>query len=294
MLLRRAALAAQSCGDAATELASLRELAYVDVIAGRYERALGLLDRIRPAADGHPSEQAAMDSISGMALFDTGRHGPARARLARAVTVSEAAGDLRSLAYALSMLGRLQTRLVEQAEAHATLTRSLEITVDDGWLTFVPWPEALLGEVELDMGDEQSAAARFDHAYALGCHIQDPCWEGLSERGLGMVAALHDPHDAIVRLEHAQRRAFSASDAYRWVGVHALDALCFTAVEHHDERAPAWIAALHDVAGRTGMRDYVVSAYLHEARLGAPDALAAAHTLAHTPPAEALSPTTTP
>ena len=104
-----------------------------------------------------------------------------------------------------------------------------------------------------------------------------------------------EPHEALPSRGGfgERRRSFGASDGYRWVGVHALDALCFTAVQHGDERAPAWIAALHEVAGRTGMRDYVVSAYLHEARLCAPDALAAAHTLAHTPPVQAAPIVTT-
>lgn len=287
-LLRRAALVAQSCGEEPARLSALRELAYVEVIAGRYERALGLLGRVRPSAGGDPCEQAAMDSISGMALFDTGRHAAAREHLERAIAAARDARDRRREAYALSMLGRLQTRQGEHADAHATLSRAIEITHEDGWLTFVPWPEALLGEVELDMGDDESAAARFEHAYALGCHISDPCWEGLSERGLGLVAAYRgDPARALERLDHARRRSLDAPDGYRWVGAHALDALCAVAVDCGDDRAPSWIAELHDLAGRTGMRDYVVTAYLREAVLGTPGSLEAAHTLAHTVPAEA-------
>ena len=93
----------------------------------------------------------------------------------------------------------------------------------------------------------------------------------------------------MTRLDNARRRALDATDGYRWVGAHALDALCFIAVQHGDERAAGWIAQLHDLAGRTGMRDYVVSAYLHEARLGTPGALEAAHTLGHTAPVEAAT-----
>jgi DNA-binding SARP family transcriptional activator len=286
-LLRRAALAAQSCGDEATGLAAFRELAYVEVIAGRYERALGLLARVRASADGNLSEQAAMDSISGMALADTGRIDAAVEHLERAIAEADEAGDPRWLAYALSLLGRIEADRGEHAQAHATLSRSLQITLDDNWLTFVPWPEALLGEVELALGEDDSAAERLAHAYALGLHFQDPCWEGLSERGLALLEP--DPAVSIERLDHARRRSLESSDGYRWVGAHALDALCAAAIDHGDERAEAWIAALHDLAGRTGMREYVVSAYRHEAALGKPGAAEAAHTLAHTAPVEAPS-----
>jgi tetratricopeptide (TPR) repeat protein len=287
MLLRRAALVAQSCGDAETSASAFRELAYVEVIAGRYERALSLLGRVRTAAEGNSCELAAMDSISGMALADTGRSADAAQHLDRAIAEAEEAGELRWLAYALSLRGRLEAERGELAQAHATLSRSLQITVDDGWLQFVPWPEALLAEVEIALGEREVAGDRLEHAYALGLHFHDPCWEGLSERGLALLEP--DPAVAIDRLDHARRRSLESADGYRWVGAHALDALCAKAIEEGDERAEAWVAELHELAGRTGMREFAASAYRHEAALGRPGALEAAHTLAHTDALKAAS-----
>jgi hypothetical protein len=72
-----------------------------------------------------------------------------------------------------------------------------------------------------------------------------------------------DPEAAIERLDAAQARALSAPDGYRWVGAYALDALCAVAVRHGDPRAAGWIGELHELAGRTGMRDLAASAYRH-------------------------------
>ncbi|MFW6090515.1 MAG: hypothetical protein ACODAF_01490, partial [Actinomycetota bacterium] len=57
-----------------------------------------------------------------------------------------------------------------------------------GWLAFRPYPEALRGEVLLADGRLDAAAEAFDRACALGRQIGDPCWEGLAERGAGLVA----------------------------------------------------------------------------------------------------------
>ena len=256
--LRRAALAAQRCGRGDLHVAACRELAYVDVLCARYERALALLDRIRPAADSLPAERAAIDSVAGMALADTGRHAPAAARLDAAVAAAEEAGETRQLAYALSMRGRLHAHLGQRRAARAALQRSLELTVDDGWLRFVPWPEALLGEVDLAEGETAAARERFEHAFTLGCHLEDPCWQGLAARGLALLQ--EDPAAAIEQLADARQRALRAPDGYRWVGAHALDALCEVAVRVEDARAPGWVGELHDLAARSGMRDLVARA----------------------------------
>jgi hypothetical protein len=49
--------------------------------------------------------------------------------------------------------------------------------------------EALRAEVDLLTGRTGAARSRFERAFALGCRIGDPCWEGLAERGLGLVQA---------------------------------------------------------------------------------------------------------
>lgn len=278
--LRRAALVAQGCGTGELGVTACRELAYVEVLCGRYDRALGLLDRIRPSAAGHPGEAAAIDSVSGMALSDTGRHAAAREHLGRAMNAAETAGQPRRFAYALSMAGRIDALEGDLDAARDALERSLEITLAESWLGFAPWPEALLAEVELAAGDAAAAEERFAHAFALGCHLEDPCWEGLAARGLALVEAPGDAAAAIERLGRARTRALAAVDGYRWVGAHALDALCALAAEHGDPRAGAWIAELRSLASRTGMRELAAHAYLHDAALGTPGAADAARALA--------------
>ena len=50
-------------------------------------------------------------------------------------------------------------------------------------------PQSFRAEVDLLRGHIDEAAERFEHAFALGCQLADPCWEGIAGRGLGLVAA---------------------------------------------------------------------------------------------------------
>jgi len=278
--LRRAVLLAGPSGDGQTLALAYGELGYIEVLRGRGDRALRLLGRAREHARGHDCETAAIETTAGMALSDMARHGQAARCLRRAVAHAEAAGDGRRLSYALSMVGRLHLLRRELDPARATLERSLGLARDQGWFGFLPWPEALLADLDLLEDDVASATARFEHAFALGCELADPCWEGISGRGLGLVRAREDPASAIDLLDAARRRAARASDGYRWVEVYALDALCDVATRVGDPQAPDRAEELRRLAGHLGMRDFVVSSYEYAARLGEAGAADAARALA--------------
>ncbi|MGH2383130.1 MAG: hypothetical protein ACRDG7_18165 [Candidatus Limnocylindria bacterium] len=53
-------------------------------------------------------------------------------------------------------------------------------------MTFLAYPQSLLGAVDLAEGRIVEASDAFDSAFALGCQIGDPCWEGLGARGIGL------------------------------------------------------------------------------------------------------------
>jgi hypothetical protein len=109
----------------------------------------------------------------------------------------------------------------------------------------------------------------------------DPCWEGLGERGLGLLSAASGDIDAAIEhLLPARSRALRSPDAYVWVAAYALESLCEVASKEHRPRTDAWIDDLFSVASRTGMREFAARSFLHRARIGSPDALAAARLLA--------------
>lgn len=265
-LVRAVELAAAS-GDRATGAAALRELGYVEALRGRYTRCVPNLREAAALADSD-EERAGIAAILGMAAADVGLHDRALEHLERSIELAEGAASAKQLSYSLALAGRSRLLREEWDAARTALQRALEIAERD-WTTFVPWPESLLAEVELRTGGHESARQRFEHAYALGCQIGDPCWEGLSARGLGLVAAGDgDGEGAIERLELARRRAGSLPDAYLWVEAYALDGLCEVAVRWAPGRLAQWSSELRALAGRTGMRELSARAYLHQAAAG--------------------------
>jgi hypothetical protein len=146
---------------------------------------------------------------------------------------------------------------------------------------FLPWPESFRAEVDLLLNDVDSAEARFEHAFALGCQVGDPCWEGIAARGLGLIAAARgDISRALEFLVEAPKLCRRLPDTYLWIEAYSLDALCHVAVENGSEAAPHWIDDLQAVAGRRGIKELVLRAMIYRARLGEPGALEAAQSMA--------------
>ena len=145
----------------------------------------------------------------------------------------------------------------------------MRLAEGDHWLSFLPWPQALLGQVLLSRGDPTGAADCLEQSFARACQIGDPCWEGISARGLALVAeASGDVDQAIATLLDARARCTRLADPYVWLDVHILDALCDIGRRHGDPRAGSWIEEMHDRSSRTGMRELTVRAMLHGAALG--------------------------
>ncbi|MDP9189675.1 MAG: SARP family transcriptional regulator [Actinomycetota bacterium] len=260
--------------------AASRELGYVELLQGRYERAQGWLARAAELADD-VAERGRIASLNGSVLSDTAHYGQASEQLRAALRLSSEARDGRQVAYILSMLGRVHLLRGDLSAAADALDESLETAEREHWAAFTPWPNALRGGVDLATGDTGAAAERYEHAYALGCQVGDPCWEGIAARGMGLVAAARgEVGKALEWLREARRRCRRLPDTYLWVEVYTLDALCSVAVAHDLPAAPAWIEELDSLAGRTGMRELAARAYLHRNGLGDDSALAAARVLA--------------
>jgi hypothetical protein len=89
----------------------------------------------------------------------------------------------------LAALGRACLLRGELDTAADWLQASIDLAQRHHWLSFVPWPQAFLGEVHLLRDDRNSASETLRQAFARACQVGDPCWEGVSARGLGLVAA---------------------------------------------------------------------------------------------------------
>jgi DNA-binding SARP family transcriptional activator len=248
--------------------AACRELGYIEFLRGRYERALVWLRRAAPLAGDDRAEQARIAIVHGSTLSDTAHYAAAIGMLRDAEALADSMGDLKQLAYALSMLGRALLLCGDVRAASDALDRSVTLA-QQVWTAFVPWPQSLRAEVDLMRGDVDVAAERFEHAFALGCQFGDPCWEGIAGRGLGRVAiARGESQRAVEILVDAIARSVRPPDAYLWGKGYALDVLCGLAVAHAMPQASAWIDDMQNLAARSGMRELSVRAHLHRAALG--------------------------
>lgn len=126
----------------------------------------------------------------------------------------------------------------ETSEASRTLDRALGLVEAERWLSFLSFPEALRGEVDLQHGDTARAAERFEHAFALACELQDPCWEGLAARDLGL---LHRERGQMRSsrgwIDEARARCTRLPDRYVWMQGHVLDTAILFRLEEgeHEE-----------------------------------------------------------
>jgi hypothetical protein len=190
---------------------------------------------------------------------------------------AERGGDRRQAAWSQSLLGRVHLLRGDDAAAAAALDASIDLVRAEHWLAFRPWPEALRAEIDARDGDVEGAAERLEHAFALACQLDDPCWEGVAARGIGVVEARRGRADVGRRwLEEARDRCTRVPDRYEWAHGYVLDALAGVAVEEGAGDARRLAQELLGLAARTGMRELVVRAQLHLARLGDAGALASA------------------
>ncbi len=258
-----------------------REISWVQFLRAHYERVEKSLTSAAELAVGNNEELAWVDLIRGACRHDVGDYRAAGELLRSAVGRASRLGSGQPLAQALTMLGRFHLLRGEIEEALHRLDQALDMVETRGMTAFVPWPESFRGELDLARGDLMSAKERFEHAFALGCEVGDPCWESIALRGLGLVAAARgEVSHALELLVDAPKLCRRLPDTYLWIEAYGLDALCAVAVEHHAEATMRWIDVLEATAARRGIRELVLRASVYRARLGEPGALDVVRTLA--------------
>ena len=265
---------AETTGNETLASSTYRELGYVEYLRARYDRAKKLFELALPLAA--PDDRVMTLTYLGGVLTDTAHYRDAAERLTEALGSARLLGVPRLVAMTASWLARLHLLLGDDAAAHPLASESFELCGREAMTGFISWPESFLAELELRDGNVDVAADLFEHAYALGCQLGDPCWEGLSGRGLGLVTAARDRVAEAVRIiEDARVQSARLPDCYLWIEAYALDALCELAVANDMPESRRWVSDLESLAARSGMREMVARAYLYRHRLGDPDAFEA-------------------
>jgi ATP/maltotriose-dependent transcriptional regulator MalT len=272
---------AEQIGERHLAATGRREIAWIQFLRARYDRAETTLSRAAELAEGDENELAEIELIRGTCRSDVGDYATAQSLLGSSSERAERVGSLDTLVQAWTMLAKLHVLRGELEEATALLDRTLDVVDAGGLTSFRPWPESFRAEIALLHGDVDAADEGFDHAFALGCEVGDPCWESIAARGRGLVAVERgDVARGLELLVEAPRLCRRLPDTYLWIEAYGLDALCGAAVEHGAESASRWIGQLETLAARRGLRELLVRATIHRAHLGQPEALEVARSLA--------------
>lgn len=280
VVLHEAIEVAARAGERASAVTAHRVLGFVEVQAGRRATADGWLSKAQALAETD-EDAAAILGVRGMNASDRADYPAALGYLEASIERAARCGDHRQQAWSLSLLARARLLRDENGPAAAAAGQSLDLVRQERWLAFQPWPQALRAELDLKAGDVDRAADGLEQAWALACQLEDPCWEGMAARGLGLVTARRGDREASSGwLGEAATRCNRVPDRYQWVRAYVLDTMVEAALDAGDRaRAEPLAATLARLAARCDMREFVVRAALHRHRLGDPAALASARLL---------------
>jgi tetratricopeptide (TPR) repeat protein len=281
VVLHEAVTRAVRAGDRATAVTAYRELAFVEVQAGRRATAEAWLAKATADAETD-RELAAILGVRGMNDSDAGNYPAALAHLRDSVDRAARCADHRQHAWSLSILARAHLLRGERAQAAHAVDAALTLVQDQRWIAFLPFPQTVRAELDLADGDLGTAADGLEHAWVLACQLGDPCWEGLAARGLGLLNARRGEAAEGARwLDAGASRCSRVTDRYQWVHGYVLDTAIGAALDRDElARAVPMLSTLTALAARCDLRELVVRAYVHRFRLGDPAALAAARLLA--------------
>jgi DNA-binding SARP family transcriptional activator len=278
--LHRSIAAAGNAEERPVAASAHRELAYIELLRGDYVRALTWLRAAEELAGGDPIELAKIGAVTGARLGDIGAHDQAAEAFRTSIRLAESTDQPKQRAWATAVLGRTHLLRNELDLAEEALARGRELARSERWTAFLAYPEALLAEVWVRAGDLDRAGEAFEHAFALGCQVDDACWEAYGVRGFGLLrAARGDLAGAVDTMEDALIRCARQRDTHLWLRAYVLDGLCAAAVAMHHPTAGRWVTDLASLAGRSGMHELSVRAYLYRRDLGDASAVDAARVL---------------
>ena len=201
---------------------------------------------------------AAIRSVRAFNLTDWGRLDEALDEWATALQLSRSAANPRRIAWALGFGGWAQVRAGEQETAASWLRECLQLLSRSGWISFRPWPAAVLAEAELVVG-HPDLVLDLHQEFALSCQLADPSLESATARALALqIAGGGDTGGALTWVDEARRRVGRETD----VCVGMQGAILATDIELSTrqgagDRAAASARTLLELAARTHMDGYL-------------------------------------
>lgn len=209
-LLHEAAAVAEQRADGHRLASIWRELGWIGFLRGEYERARYWLARSAGATSAD-EELAWISLIEAACVADQGDHAAALELLDDAEARADRAGDIKGAAFARSFRGRSLLLLGEPEQADVELAAAIDGARRARWVSVLPWPMALRSEVSRLRGDLEQAAELAEGAFALGCKVGDPCWEGLGARAGALSAFVRGDARPVASTTSRSRLSTSSS-----------------------------------------------------------------------------------
>ena len=254
VLLHEAVQLARRTGDALTAVSALRELAYIDVQAGRAATVEARLREAAALAGQSRQLRCGIAGIEGMNRSDRGDQAAALVAFDASIEDAMSVGDMRQVAWSGALRGRSLLLVGDLDAARAAFEDSITTCRSTGWQAFLPFPLTMRAETALAAGEPLE---RSDHilqeAFALACELTDPCWEALACSGLARVCDRRGQADeAWSRGTDAQQRCVRHPDRYVWVEAWVLLAVIRIAQRcHREPEATAWTSVFEALCERT-------------------------------------------
>lgn len=279
-LLHQAIAIAQRHPAPAVIAAAHRELAWVEFMAARYDRAKRWIYKAPAEALEDAGTRAGALWILGKCAAETGRYEESFELLDSAVAQARRAQDPMRLGFCLTALGRGRLVRRELDLAATFLNEAIEVIRFAGLVQLAALPGAFLGEVLLLQGDAEAAREVIAHSYAGAREIGDPTMESLAQRTSALLERAEGRGDAALEALMTTRARLIASPDHTWSQAYILDKLCEVAIEQDAPHAASLVDELANLAARTGMKEMLARAYLHRHGLGDAGALEAARLVA--------------
>jgi DNA-binding SARP family transcriptional activator len=278
VVLHRALTVARGCERPALVADILRELAFVDIQAGRHamaERALAEAAGLAAAAS-NPALTAAILGVRGMNEADMGRHHDAAELLTRSVDAATDAGRGRQTAWSYGLLARSLMLTHRWEEGRAAAERSMALCDQERWIAFRPMAQAVRASCLTEAGRFDEAHGEAEEAFAMACELGDPCWEGLAGRALAVNALrTGDQAAASSWIADARQRCDRVPDRYVWVSGYLALAQVEITAGVRPELVGTLAAELRRYALRFDLPEFLTWALVYQAESGDRGAAAA-------------------
>ena len=242
---------------------ALRELGYVEALAGRRPTAANYLSEARACSENDKATLAGIEAVAGFNLVDWGKVDYGIVHFEQSLDHSRRAGNRRWETWALGIGARGLILSGQFDKAESWLHSCMEGVEELKWMSFQPWPIGLLAECKLQKPTQSNTLlTTLEEAFVHSCQLADPCWEAMNAR---VIALTHekqgDPATALQWLEDAKRRCNRETDRYAALEVDILADQArinrqMGQSRQADDVAREWIS----VAARTHMNAQIAAA----------------------------------